>query len=261
MQSVYWFCLTIGGAFVALSLVGGGDLLDDMDIDADADFDIDADFDVDADADFDIDADADVDVDADFDADVDADLDADVDADLDANVEADVQIDTDVELLRSSARRRKRIPAGLSILLSFKFWTFGGFFFGLTGLVMGLIAPDLGVAVNFAIALIMGIVCGTALVSTLRHLKHRKVDSLVRSEDFSGLIGTVELPFDQNSKGKVLLEVGGSTLHLIARTDENVNFQEGDRVLVVGRSQNRRWVVSDNHALEASDIPPLDEHA
>ncbi|MEL7224214.1 MAG: hypothetical protein AAF810_15145 [Cyanobacteria bacterium P01_D01_bin.36] len=223
MQSVYWFCLTIGGAFVALSLVGGGDLLDDVDIDADADFDIDAD--------------AGFDVDAGFDAEADADFDADVDAD------GDVQIDTDVELLHV-ARKRKQVPAWLSILMSFKFWTFGGFFFGLTGLVLGATNPELGVLI-VAIALIMGIVCGGALVSALRFLKYRKVDSLVRNEDFSGLVGTVELPFDKNSKGKVFLEVGGSTLHLIARTDEAVNFQVGDRVLVVGRSQNRLWVVAD----------------
>jgi len=223
--------LTIGGAFVALSLVGGGDLLDGMDVDADADFDIDAD--------------------ADFD--VDADLDADFDADLDADFDGDVQIDTDVELLRSSARKRKRIPSGLSILTSFKFWTFGGFFFGLTGLVMGVIGPELGWLVIFAIALTMGIICGGTLVSILRYLKHRKVDSLVRNEDFSGLSGTVELPFDQNSKGKVFLEVGGSTLHLIACTDETTSFQTGDRILVVGRSQNRLWVVSDKHALNEAE--------
>ncbi len=230
MQSIYWFCLTIGGAFVTLSLVGGGDLLDDMDIDADADFD------VDVDADVDIDADADFDVDA------------------DSDVGGDMQIDTDVELLRSSARKRKRLPTWLSILTSFKFWTFGGFFFGLTGLVMDALEPGLGVGVIFAIALIMGIVCGGVLVSTLRYLKHRKVDSLVRNEDFSGLTGIVELPFDQSSKGKVFLEVGGSTLHLIAHTDEEMNFQAGDRVLVVGRSQNRLWVVSDKHALNETEI-------
>ncbi|MGB3672554.1 MAG: hypothetical protein WA783_18665 [Phormidesmis sp.] len=226
MQSVYWFCVAIGGAFVALSLVGGGELLDGLEADAD--------FDVDADADFD--ADADIDADADFDTDVDADT--------------DFQVDTDVALLKAKPHRRRQLPMLLSLLISFKFWTFGGFFFGLTGLVMTRLEPGLSSAVVFAIALIMGVVCGGALAAALRYLKHRQVDSLVRNEDFSGLIGTVELPFDTHSKGKVFLEVGGSTLHLIARTDEEISFQPGDRVLVVGRSQNRLWVVSDQHALE-----------
>ena len=97
MQSIYWFCFVIGGAFVALSLIGGGELFDGLD----------------ADADFDIDADADLDADANFDADADSDT--------------DLQVDTDVDLMRS-ARRRRRLPGWLSIFISFKFWTFGGCF-------------------------------------------------------------------------------------------------------------------------------------
>ena len=232
MQSVYWFCLTIGGAFVALSLVGGGDLVDDLDVDADADFDIDAD--------------------ADFDVDADVDVDADLDTDVDVDTDSDLQIDTDVELLKTRSRRRRRLPFLLSVLISFKFWTFGGFFFGLTGLVLGATNPELG-GLIFVIAIAMGIFCGGSLVSALRYLKHRQVDSLVRNEDFSGLVGVVELPFDKNSKGKVFLEVGGSTLHLIARTDEDETFAVGDPVLVVGRSQNRLWVVSDKHAMQGTD--------
>ena len=113
-------------------------------------------------------------------------------------------------------------------------------------------SPELGPLI-FAIALLMGCVCGGTLAGTLRYLKRRQVDSLVRNEDFAGLVGLVELPFDANSKGKVLVEMGGSTLHLIARTDEQTSFQVGDRVLVVGRHQNRLWVVSDKHELSEAD--------
>ncbi|MGB7085936.1 MAG: hypothetical protein WBD47_10305 [Phormidesmis sp.] len=227
MQSLYWFCFSIGGAFVALSMIGSGDLLGD--------------------ADFDVDADADLDLDADFDADVDADIDADTPADL--------QIDTDVDLMRSPTQKRKQLPAWLSILTSFKFWTFGGCFFGLTGLVIGIVEPGLSDLSVFAIALAMGLLCGGILVSILRRLKHRQVDSLMRNEDFAGLVGVVELPFDATSKGKVFLEVGGSTLHLVAQTDEQKSFQPGDPILVVGRSQNRLWVVSAQaHLRQAEQI-------
>lgn len=220
MQSVYWFCFVIGGVFVALSIFGGSDLLD-----ADSDFD----------------ADLDADFDADLDADFDADVDLDTDVDLDAG--ADVQMDTDVDLLRDR-RRQRRIPGWLSILTSFKFWTFGGCFFGLTGLVVSATEPTMAVVVVFAIALAVGLICGGTLVSALRSLKGRQVSSLVRNEDFAGLIGTVELPFDASSKGKVILEVGGSTLHLVAQTDEEKSFVVGEPVLVVGRTNNRLWVVS-----------------
>ena len=221
MQSVYWFCLAIGGIFVGLSLVGG-DLLEDFDADADADFEVD------------------LDADADFDTDFDGDFDGDVDAD--ANT--DLQIDTDPDLLRSYTRKHRRSFFSLSTLTSFKFWTFGGFFFGLTGLVMGALEPGLGWVVIFAIALLMGFLCGGTLVGILRQLKHRQVDSLLRNEDFAGLVGVVELPFDPKSKGKVTLEVGDATLHLVAQTDEERPFNVGEPVLVVGRTHDRLWVVS-----------------
>ena len=217
MQSAYWFCLVVGGAFVALSTIGG-DLFDGADIDAD------------------------IDADADFDAEVE------LDTDLEAN--SDLQIDTDLDLLRG--KRKRRLPAWLSILLSFKFWTFGGCFFGLSGVLLSATQPELASITVFLFSLVVGILCGGALVSALRALKFRQVNSLVRNEDFAGLVGTVELPFDADSKGKVFLEVGGSTLHLVAQTDEKILFQPGDAVLVVGRTQNRLWVVSAERQLAES---------
>lgn len=210
-------------------MVGGGDILGDADADFDADFD------------------------GDFEVDAALDIEADFDADLDVDAGTDFQIDTDLDLARSANRKRKRIPGWLSILTSFKFWTFGGCFFGLTGLVLSWVEPGLPGIVGFAIALAMGIVCGGGLVSILRSLKNRQVNSLVRSKDFAGLMGTVELPFNAASKGKVVLEVGGSTLHLVAQTDEERDFNPGDSILVVGRSQNRLWVVSAENNLRGPE--------
>lgn len=241
MQSVYWFCFIVGGAFVALSLFGGGDLLEGLDADADLD------------ADLDVDADFDADLDADFDADLDTDLNADLNADLEAD--SDLQVDTDLDLLRGSPKRRRRLPGWLAVFTSFKFWTFGGCFFGLTGLVLSAVETSLPPMVTLGLALGIGWLCGTGLVLALRHLKHRQVNSLVRNEDFAGLLGTVELPFDRNSKGKVCLEVGGSTLHLVAQTDEERSFQPGEPVLVVGRTQNRLWVVSAEGSYRFSNHP------
>ncbi|MEO1404214.1 MAG: hypothetical protein AAFV72_23595, partial [Cyanobacteria bacterium J06635_1] len=85
VQSIYWFCLIIGGVFVAISTLGGPGELE---------------FDADADLDFDADLDADLDADADFDADLDA------DADLDGG--ADYEVDTDVSLDRKASERARR---------------------------------------------------------------------------------------------------------------------------------------------------------
>lgn len=53
MDAIYLVCLLVGGFFVALSVLGGGDTDVDADFDADLDFDADADFDADGDYDSD----------------------------------------------------------------------------------------------------------------------------------------------------------------------------------------------------------------
>ena len=136
MQSVYWFCFVIGGVFVAIATLGGA---------GDTDFD----------------AEADVDFDADFDADVDVDLDADLDLDGDApDIGFDAQVDTDLQLL---SKVKGAYVFSLNILTSFKFWTVGGFFFGLTGLSLGWVQPNWPPPLIFITALIMGILLGGTL--------------------------------------------------------------------------------------------------
>lgn len=211
MQSIYWFCFIVGGVFVAAAAFG--DLGDwELDADADADFDVDGEFDPSAEAD----------------------------------LGASAEIDTDLALdHQDPIARRSRSPRWLSlgVLTSFKFWTFGGCFFGLTGLLLTWISSGWGSSAILMIALAMGCTLGGSLATTLRVLRRRRVDSLVRTEDFAGLLGIVELPFDANSKGKVCLEVRGSTLHMIAYTDDQTSFVPGDKVLVVGTENNRLWVV------------------
>ncbi|MGD1952226.1 MAG: NfeD family protein [Leptolyngbyaceae cyanobacterium] len=221
MQSIYWFCFVIGGVFVAIATLGGAG-----DADFDADFDADADFDVDLDAD------------ADFDADLDGDA---PDAGFDA------QVDTDLQLLR---KVKGAYVFSLNILTSFQFWTVGGFLFGLTGLSLGWVQSSWSASIIFIAALIMGILLGGTLAVVLRQLARRHADSLVRTEDFAGRVGVVELPFDATSKGKVRLELRGSTLHMMALTDDTKQFAPGDKVLVVNVEKNRLWVVSDETAAQ-----------
>ncbi|MBT9315554.1 OB-fold-containig protein [Leptothoe spongobia] len=223
MQSVYWFCFVIGGVFVAIATLGGA---------GDTDFD----------------AEADVDFDADFDADAEIDLDGSLDLDGDApDVDFDAQVDTDLQLLR---KVKGAYVFSLNILTSFKFWTVGGFFFGLTGLSLGWVQPNWPDQLIFITALIMGMLLGGTLAITLRHLARRHADSLIRTEDFAGRLGIVELPFDSKSKGKVRLELRGSVLHMMALTDDTKQFVPGDKVLVVNVENNRLWVVSDETAAQ-----------
>ena len=227
MQSVYWFCLVIGGIFVAIATLGGA---------GDADFDADADVDFDADVDLELDADLDLDGDT-----------PDVGTDISADTGFDAEIDTDLQLLR---KVKGAYVFSLNILTSFKFWTVGGFFFGLTGLSLGWVQPSLPALLVFITALIMGTLLGGTLAIALRHLARRHADSLIRTEDFAGRLGIVELPFDAQSKGKVRLEIRGSVLHMMALTDDTKEFVPGDKVLVVNVENNRLWVVSDETAAQ-----------
>ena len=97
------------------------------------------------------------------------------------------------------------------------------------------------------ISIIVGILCGILIVLLLQIRRKRQVvDSLVRPNHVVGLFGTVEIPFDQTSQGKVRVNVKGSMVDFIAFTDEEQRFTEGDKVFVVGMKRNKVWVVTNN---------------
>lgn len=170
----------------------------------------------------------------------------------------ELHLDDDVELVDADRPRTSALPhpvpwyAGLGVLKSLKFWTFGLCFFGLTGLVLSHLSFKPVPLIVLFLSVLMGLACGALVAGSLRLLRRRKSDSLVRSADLVGSTGTVELPFDKASRGKVRLRVKGNLIDSIAYTDENRAFQRGDRVLVVSTEQNRLWVVSADHLNQSS---------
>lgn len=147
--------------------------------------------------------------------------------------------DLDLEL---RAARRWWLP-----VFSLKFWTFGSCFFGLTGLLFSRFYPllsSLGVA---ALALAVGLSVGTAMAWIMRILPARQVDSLIRTQDLVGLIGTVVIPFDASCKGKIRVSVKGVVVDFPAfTTEESKGFMKGEPVLIVGIENNKVWVVSES---------------
>lgn len=208
MLVIYIACSLIGGLFVLLSVSGG---FEGFDADADAD------------------------------ADVDMDADADADADMDGEAVDDVDFGTqpDTRKSRFSSRKKLWLP-----FYSFKFWTFAVCFFGLTGLALTLLEPELGEGLIGAIALAVGFVIGTTMAWLLKVLGGNYTNSITRTDDLVGAVGTVEIPFDANSRGKVQLPLKGSTVGFSAMTEEEAQFQPGDQILVVSFSNNKVWVVS-----------------
>jgi len=210
MMLIYTLCLGVGGTFVLLSALGGLDG-------------------------------------ADFAADFDAEVDVDAEAELDAQTGTAIASDTDTSLDDvdvgtqggAVASRRRWSP-----FLSLRFWTFALCFFGLTGLLVSWVQPGLASGIVLLMALLMGLLCGMAAAVALRSLSRNAISSLTRPEDLTGQIGTVEIPFDVHSRGKVRLKIRGSTVGFFALTQEDRAFQPGESVLVVGLENNKLWVVS-----------------
>ncbi|MGK7889253.1 MAG: NfeD family protein [Leptolyngbyaceae cyanobacterium] len=222
MLSIYWLCFLAGGTFVTLAALGGLDG-------------------------------------AEFDYEIDTDVEWGIPWSLRPSTTLPSAISHKQNPTQTSAQNPARNPvqftrrltrrAGfrflLSLLMSLRFWGVGTCFFGLTGLVLSWLSPNLAGLVIFAIALFMGLILGTAIASTFLALYYRQVNSLVQSTDLVGLMGIVEIPFDAQTRGKVRVEVKGTVADFVARTDEQDHgFEVGDRVLIVGSDNNRLWVVS-----------------
>jgi hypothetical protein len=76
---------------------------------------------------------------------------------------------------------------------------------------------------------------------------------MVRADDLLGLPTIVEIPFNQNSRGKVRLNIKGTTLDMMAMTEDLQEFSKGDQAFVVGVEKNKVWVVSEAAFKQSSD--------
>lgn len=152
--------------------------------------------------------------------------------------------DGDIEAQRPpQGRRRRRFP--WLPFLRWRFWTFGPCFFGVTGLLLGVLQPSLPPAVALAWSAGTGIAIGTAATWFLAWLQlQESSDSLLKADDWVGATGVVELPFDASSRGKVSLVVKGTPVIIQAVTRESTPLQRGDRILVIALEGKRAWVAA-----------------
>lgn len=169
---------------------------------------------------------------------VDIDTDFDFDVEASANID-DIDVGTQIDQTLTALRDRWWLP-----FLSLRFWTFALCFFGLTGLLINLMQPNLAGWLGALIAVLMGLFCGLVAALVLRSLGRQSVSSLIRPETLTGQIATVEIPFDSNSRGKVSLSLAGSTVSFFAITQEEREFRAGETVLVVGMEHNKLWVAA-----------------
>lgn len=124
--------------------------------------------------------------------------------------------------------------AGLfTAFLSLRFWMFFLAFFGLTGLVLdGLdLVDDSTVALIAAIA--MGLLTGYGTVLVFRRLAHSETSTAASSSDYVGRSGRVLVGFGAGALGKVRLTLKGTTVDVLATTEDERAFQVGEDALVI----------------------------
>lgn len=90
--------------------------------------------------------------------------------------------------------------------------------------------------ISIGIGLILG-----ALIVLL--IQMNRSNSLISPEHLIGLSGIVEVPFDQNSKGKIRVNIKGAILDLIALSNLTYNFKVGEEVIIIEASENKVRVV------------------
>jgi hypothetical protein len=112
---------------------------------------------------------------------------------------------------------------------------------------IAVISISIGVLVGILIALIIKI-----------FRRKEEVDSLIRPSNIVGLFGTVEIPFDQNSKGKIRVNLKGSIVDFVALTDRPIAFKRGDKAFIVEMKNNRIWVVSADYLNPSNDTENCD---
>ena len=101
------------------------------------------------------------------------------------------------------------------------------------------------------ISIAIGIFIGALIVWFIYFWRRRQiVDSSIEAEDFIGIYGTVEIPFDENSKGKIRVNIKGLILDLIAVTEESRQFNPGDRVFIIQIQGNKAWVIGEDSVIK-----------
>ncbi len=97
------------------------------------------------------------------------------------------------------------------------------------------------------ISVLIGLLGGGFIVFLLfTNRKKILANSLTHNDSLAGRIGTVQIPFDYRSKGKVRLYINNSINEVVAVTDYPYSFQQGDSVLIVQIKNTQAWVIPGN---------------
>lgn len=201
---LYLFALIVGGVLLGASILLGGD----HDAGADADGDLH----------------------------LDTDLGADADADADAGSDADAGH----ELTHGDAvGGHGSADFFLWSFRSIRFWTFFLAFFGLTGLALTWLGLVESQWLGLALAVGMGGLTGLGAAAVLRALGTDQSATVASSADYVGKTARVVVPVRKGGVGKVRIQLRGTTVDVLATTDEE-EFSSRDEALIIEMDETGR---------------------
>jgi hypothetical protein len=213
MLTLYLTCLIGGGIFVALSVFSG--------LDKDADFG--------------------------GESDLDSDL-ADLECDLDGGIH-ELGHGSAADLGHGLEGHGKARPKRLWLpIMSFRFWTFGAAFFGLTGTVLTTMSLSVEpIALGLSSAVGLGV--GTVSAWVVRALRKPVGQRRMRADDLTGSSGELLLSLKPAGVSKVRLRGAGGVHELVVVAAEGQAIPKGTRVVVLGMDAEGRARVSPEQEL------------
>jgi membrane protein implicated in regulation of membrane protease activity len=154
------------------------------------------------------------------------------DSDADVDADADAGLDKDLPVLSGHEGDISGVDAFWAFR-SIRFWTFFLAFFGLTGLVLdglGLVGSSL---VTALVATGMGAGSGFVAAGLLRWLGRDESGHIASSSDYIGRTVKVLLPVPKHGVGKVRLELRGSSVDVLATTDEEGPITPEEEAIII----------------------------
>jgi hypothetical protein len=174
-------------------------------------------------------------------------LGADGDADLDVDADAEVELDGNADASQDS---HGDLGGFFGVLGSMRFWTFFAAFFGLTGVVLdGLELAGSGVAL--ALAVVIGFATGWAAVTLINRLSANDTGVAAGVDDYVGKSGEMLLAAGPGRLGKIRIELKGTTVDVLAESDEQT-IARGHQALIVEMRGSKAAVVGLDTARQAA---------
>lgn len=148
----------------------------------------------------------------------------------DHDADADTDVDSDADH-GSDHDSHGDLGGFFGVLGSMRFWTFFSAFFGLTGIVLdGLDLAAAPIALGLAIG--VGFLTGWTAVTLLNRLAANDTGVAATVDDYVGKTGEVLIAVGPGRLGKVRIELKGTTVDVLAESDEQT-IARGEEALIV----------------------------